>query len=77
MCLHRSLDRIEEGGQIMASLAIATAAKQYVFRRNYSTRKWENIAGDGKTCRIQVLKKGSTGDYILKIFPEVGEVTFP
>lgn len=55
------------------SVAIANAQKQYVFRRNYNTRKWESLAGDGKTCRIQVLKK-PTGDYILRIFPEEGEV---
>ena len=55
------------------NVAVATANNQYVFRRNYSTRKWESLSGSGKTCRIQVMKKSAT-DYTLRIFPEDGEV---
>lgn len=55
------------------SVAIANAVNQYVFRRNFTLRKWEGLAGEGRTCRVQVTKK-SSGDYILKIIPEVGEV---
>ena len=46
------------------SLAIANARDQYVLLRNFTTGKWENIAGDGKTCRIQVMKKAD-GDHLL------------
>ena len=57
------------------NVSIATAQNQYVFRRNYATRKWESLAGDGKSCRIQVLKKSGSGEFILKIFPDGGEVS--
>jgi hypothetical protein len=62
------------GKSIRMSLAIATGPKQYVFRRNYSTRSWESLPGDGKACRVQVLKKQGSGEHILKITPENGEV---
>ena len=55
------------------SVAVATAHNQYVFRRNFSSRKWESLSGSGKMCRIQVVKKGGA-DYTLRIFPEEGEV---
>ena len=55
------------------SLAIASARDQYVLLRNFTTKKWENIAGDGKTCRIQVMKKAD-GDHLLRITPDGGQV---
>ena len=63
--------------EVEMSVAVANATNQYVFRRNFSTRKWESLAGSGGTCRIQVLKKAGAVDYTLRIFPEQGEVCHP
>ena len=55
--------------ETMSGLAIANARDQYVLLRNFTTGKWENIAGNGKTCRVQVIKKSP--DHILKVIPDV------
>ena len=59
---------------IRMSLAVATGPKQYVFRRNYSMRTWESLPGDGKACKVQVVKRSGSGEHILRITPENGEV---
>ena len=53
-------------------VAIANARDQHVFRRNFGSNKWENLASQGK-CRVQVVKK-SSGDFVLKVFPDKGQV---
>ena len=54
------------------SLAIATANSKYVFRRDFTRRAWENISGEGKTCKVQVKK--ASENYFLKIIPQNGKV---
>ena len=55
------------------SLAIANAHDQCVLLHNSTTKKWENIAGNGKTCKVRVVKQ-SEGDHLLRITPDGGQV---
>ena len=55
------------------SVAVANAKEQHVLRRDFKSGRWVDIAGEGKTCRVQVVKS-SGGEYLLKIFPQGGQV---
>ena len=73
LLLERALS-VRTRQSIRMSLAVAIGPKQYVFRRNYSTRTWESLPGDGKACKVQVIKRSGSGEHILRITPENGEV---
>ena len=56
------------------SLAIANASQIRVFRYNHHNLQWESLTDVEKTCKVQVVKKVASGEYILRIIPEDGEV---
>ena len=55
-------------------MAIAIAsADQYVFKRNYAEKRWENVDAKDRACKVQVLKKNN--EFTFKVSVEGGAVS--
>jgi len=45
--------------------------KALVFRRSFQSRKWENVATENRTSKVQFLKR--SGNYVFRVIPEDGK----